>query len=302
MLRLILGKAGSGKTAAVIGEIREAVEAGQGGRMLLVPEQYSHEAERELCAACGDRLSLYAEVFSFTGLARRIRSRQGGAAATYLDKGGRLLCMALAMDQVGGRLKVYTAARRQTELHSLLLQAVDELKSACIRPEALETAARAFDDGLGDKLSDLALIASAYDAVVARGHADPADRLTVLAEQIRESDLGPETHVYVDGFIDFTRQEQQVLTALLSRGVEMTVCMTLDDLQSDNEIYALSRIACRRLLAEARALGMETRVETLERETRDPALAFFADNMFRYGEARWEGAPAPVRLCAAESL
>ena len=302
MLRLILGKAGTGKTAAVIGEIRQAVEARQGGRLLLVPEQYSHEAERELCAACGDSLSLYAEVFSFTGLARRVRSRQGGAAATYLDKGGRLLCMALALDQVGSRLRVYSAARHRFELHGLLLQAMDELKSACVSPEMLETAALGFDDGLGDKLHDLALIAAAYDAVVARGHADPADRLTVLARQIEESDFGPDSHVYVDGFVDFTRQEQQVLSALLRRGVEMTVCMTLDDLRGESEIYALSRLASRRLLAEAKALGLETRIETLNRENRDPALAFYADNMFRYADVRWEGGSAPIRLCAAESL
>ena len=48
MLRLITGKAGSGKTAAINREIRQAVEQRRGGRLLIVPEQYSHEAEREL--------------------------------------------------------------------------------------------------------------------------------------------------------------------------------------------------------------------------------------------------------------
>ena len=155
MLRLIIGKAGAGKTAAVIGEIRRAVEAGRGGQLLLVPEQYSHEAERELCAACGDSLSLYAEVLSFTGLARRVMARQGGGAAHFLDKGGRLLCMALALNMVGSRLQVYGAARQKAELQSLLLQAVDELKAACVTPEMLEQAAESCPDGLGDKLRDI---------------------------------------------------------------------------------------------------------------------------------------------------
>ena len=137
MLRLLIGKAGSGKTAAVIGEIRRAVQAGRGGSMLLVPEQYSHEAERELCRACGDSLSLYAEVFSFTGLARRVLQQQGGAAVPWLDKGGRLLCMALALEQVGSRLRVYDEARRRSELQAMLLAAVDECKSACVTPEML---------------------------------------------------------------------------------------------------------------------------------------------------------------------
>ena len=60
MLRLLTGKAGAGKTAAVISEIDAFVRLGRGGSMLIVPEQYSHEAERELCRRCGDTLSLYA--------------------------------------------------------------------------------------------------------------------------------------------------------------------------------------------------------------------------------------------------
>ena len=113
MLRLIIGRAGTGKTAAVIGEIARAVAEGRGGSMLIVPEQYSHEAERELCERCGDALSLYAEVFSFTGLARRVLQQQGGLAADWLDKGGRLLCMALALDQISSRLRLYGGAARR---------------------------------------------------------------------------------------------------------------------------------------------------------------------------------------------
>ena len=113
MLRLILGKAGTGKTTAVMAEIRRAVEAHRPGQILLVPEQYSHEAERELCAACGDRLSLYGEVLSFTGLARRLMSELGGAAAPWLDKGGRLLCMALALANIGPRLRDWRCSRKR---------------------------------------------------------------------------------------------------------------------------------------------------------------------------------------------
>ena len=84
MLQIVLGKAGTGKTAAVMARIKDAVDRGLGGRLLIVPEQYSHEAERELCSVCGDGLSLYAEVLSFTGLAREVSTECGGTAAEYL--------------------------------------------------------------------------------------------------------------------------------------------------------------------------------------------------------------------------
>ena len=72
MLRIITGRAGAGKTARIMDELRERVEAGRAGGVLLVPEQYSHEAERELAHIAGPRAALYAEVLSFTGVARRV--------------------------------------------------------------------------------------------------------------------------------------------------------------------------------------------------------------------------------------
>ena len=95
MVRLILGRAGAGKTARVFEEIAAAVSEGRDSLVLLVPEQYSHEAEREMCRTAGDALSLYGEVLSFTGLARRVFSQCGGLRP-MMDGGGRLLCMAAA--------------------------------------------------------------------------------------------------------------------------------------------------------------------------------------------------------------
>ena len=54
MLRLMIGKAGAGKTAAIINEIKRDMASPHGRALMIVPEQYSHEAERELAQRCGD--------------------------------------------------------------------------------------------------------------------------------------------------------------------------------------------------------------------------------------------------------
>ena len=303
MLRFLIGKAGSGKTAAIYGELREAVRRRETGIVLLVPEQYSHEAERELCRICGDSLSLTAEVFSFTGLARRTAQERGGLSQPLLDKGGRLLCMALALDAVGSRLQVYGAARQRTELQSMLLAALDELKSACVSPQLLQAAAERCGGGLEKKLQDLALILSAYDAAVANGHADPSDRLSLLARQIEEGAMGPSDRVYVDGFLDFTAQEQAVLCAMLARGVQLTVCLTMDAPRGEEEIFALSRAAFRKLAAAQRELGEEPELLQIRAGgERDAALRLFADELFRYGGERPGPEAGCIRLGFAESI
>ena len=299
MLRIISGKAGTGKSAAVMSEICEAVRAGAGGRILLVPEQYSHEAERELCAKCGDRLSLYAEVLSFTGLARRLCTELGGGATQYLDGAGKLLCMALAADSVSSRLKVYSAARKRAELQRMLLGAIDELKAACIDSEQLLAAADDCGGALGDKLRDLALVLEAYDAVVSNGSADPSDRLTELAGHIADSSFGADTHVYIDGFTDFTVQEQRIIEALLLKGCAVTLCLGCDDLDGTSEVFALSRVTARRFMAFASEHGVETKTQHMTETSKARALEYFADNMFSYRPERYSEPDGSVRLYAA---
>ena len=301
MLRLIIGPAGSGKTAAIMAGIKENMARGTGGSILLVPEQYSHEAERELCRVCGAQLSLYAEVLSFTGLYRLVERSMGGGAAAWLDKGGRLLCMALAMKNVGSRLKLYSAARHRPQMQNMLLKAVDELKTARLDSDALLSAAVNCPDTLGEKLSDLALVLEAYDAVVANGRADPADRLNILARKIDESREFQGRRIYVDGFVDFTRQQQEVLKALLRQGAEITLCLGMDSLDGDSEIFELSRRAARSLIAYAKELGQGVEIKTMQ-GGRPGGMGFFAENMFSYSAASYSGEDRPLRLIRCESM
>ena len=84
MLKLILGRAGSGKTTAVY---RRMCGAGaERPQVLLVPEQNSHEAERALCKVGGNGVSLYAEVLSFSRLANRVFLAAGGLGEAELTQ------------------------------------------------------------------------------------------------------------------------------------------------------------------------------------------------------------------------
>ena len=303
MLRVLYGRAGTGKTSALFSEIAAAAAAGEGGRVLIVPEQYSHECERELCRVCGDRASLYAEVLSFTGLARRVSDEVGGSALPLLDKGGRLLCMARTMSQIAPRLRVFRDGARRAPLQLSLLSAVDELKTACVTPQALEEAAAACGGYLGDKLMDLALILATYDAVAAAGHADPSDALTRLADRISDSSLKSAT-IYLDGFTDFTRQEHRVLEALLAAGADVTICLTMDDPNAGNEIFDAQRRTLRMLVHAAREYGVETTVQQMTESARGRAepLRILERELFTYTAEHFEDPNGCISLYQADTI
>ena len=87
MLRLILGKNWIENRDEILKRVASDVQNHLGGRILMVPELISHEMERRLCAAAGDTASRYAEVLSFTRLARRVADSFGCAAEVCLDNG-----------------------------------------------------------------------------------------------------------------------------------------------------------------------------------------------------------------------
>lgn len=300
MLTIITGKAGTGKTASIMDSIRRRVES-QARSLLIVPEQYSHEAERELCLACPPSMSLYAEVMSFTGLARRVDQLLGSGEQTPLDKGGKLLCMSLTLSQLFPELRLYGAARKRVTLQSQLLEAVTELKTACIAPEQLLSAGEACEGVLADKLHDLALILELYDAVVANGHTDPTDRLTRLAGRIEHAGL-EQTHIYIDGFTDFTRQQLGIVTALMDAGCDLTVCLTCDPAEAKNEVFAIPLATVRLLRREAEDRGIPCKTEHRTSETPDAPLTFYGDRLFTYARQDPMDAQGRVRLFAGDTV
>ena len=257
MLNLILGRAGTGKTMHVMSDIRRRGAAGETNLLLIVPDQYSHDAEKQLCAVCGDRLSLYGETLSFSRLCNRVFSETGGAPVRIVDNAGQTLLMHRALEYTAPQLKVFGTKGLRTEILEKLLTAVKEFKSLNISPDLLNQTAERTESPLSDKLRDLALIFSAYDALLRERGYDSADRLTLLANMIEDSTVGNTGHIYFDGFNDFTVQELRVIEKLLSKNAELTVCLTCDLFSDEEEVFALPRKTVDQLRRLAGEYGVE---------------------------------------------
>ena len=94
MLQLVLGGSGSGKTTLLYHRIRARAEAGQKS-ILLVPEQFTSSTEGRIYRELGDALSGMVESFSFTSLAEKILSVEGGAAVqTFRTQAALCWCAA----------------------------------------------------------------------------------------------------------------------------------------------------------------------------------------------------------------
>ena len=264
MLKLILGRAGTGKTTAVL---RRLCQAGaERPQVLIVPEQQSHEAERALCRMGGDGVSRYAEVLSFSRLANRVFQAAGGLGEQELDGGGRLLLMYNAVKSLSGQLVVYGRPSRRPAFLQSLLATVDELKSCCVPPTLLITAGQDAGGPEGEKLRDLGLICGTYDALSAQVALDPRDRLTRVADKLSKCAWAKGKDLWLDGFTDFTPQQGEVLRQLMTQAEHMTITLTCDHLEEDEGgegIFSPARKTAAALLRLAKKERIPCEVEHL---------------------------------------
>jgi len=272
------------------------------GRLLLVPEQASHELERALCAAGGDGICLRAEVLSFTRLASRVFSLYGGVSRRTLDKGGRLIAMAQALEAVGSRLKLYGTSRRKPEFLLRMLRMLEEFRAGRIGPDSLRAAARRAEGQLALKLEELSLILESYETVCATMGQDPNDRLSNLALALEaHPEYARGRRVFALGFTDFTGQELAVLDALLGGGAGLTVALPGDG--SGRGPFSLTAETLRSLKRLAGRRGVPFRAALLPDETALPPELLHLRRHLLLGAPRpFEGTAAALSLHRSESV
>lgn len=296
MLKILTGRAKTGKSQTVLDRI--AAHPGGRDQILLVPEHASHQAEVDLCRACGDSASRYAEVLSFRRLSDRVLSITGGAAQTTLDPGGKLLTLEKALLEVAPELTVYRRPSRKSAFLQQLLALFDELRSYELSPETLYAQSQAITGATRGKLRDLSLLYAAYEARLRRPGLDARDRMTKLCDSLEASGYALDKDVYIDGFTYFTAQERRCLSILLRQAHSITVTL-LGEPNSREEIFEASLRTLDRLRRLAAREGKPVEIENLT--SKDSSALGCLERSFFSGGEPFAGDAAMIRILQADT-
>ena len=294
MLRLLMGRARTGKSERVLREIaREGREHPERKQILLVPEHASHVAEVDICRVCGDTASRHAEALTFKLLASRVLSLTGGGADVTLDNGGKLLTLQRALQELAPALKVYARPSQRSAFLKSLLDVMEELIAYAVAPETLAEKVEPIPGETGDKLRDIALIYGVYLAKLHTEERDARDRLEKLEEHLAESGYIDGKDIFLDGYSYFTGREIRILRIVLRRARSVTITLLGD--ADDHELFRESLRVREQLVDEARRAGVPCEIDTLP--TGEISNALDHTERFFFGKrAVWEGESGAIRI------
>lgn len=192
---------------------------------LIVPDQKALLAEGELAAVLPPRAALYVDAVGFSRLSNLVCRRYGGLTYNYANDGAKALSMYRAVEKLRPMLKVFTGEVKPATLTALCALCT-EFRAAAVTPDALAAAADKLPPSpLADKLRDLSLLFTAYEALLHEHFAEQTDDIDTLCDLLAAHDFFAGAAVYIDSFVSFTKQEMTVLERMLSRGVEVTVAL-----------------------------------------------------------------------------
>ena len=312
MLKLVLGGSGSGKTTLLYSRIKARAEQGRRS-ILLVPEQFTSSTEGRIYRELGDALSGMVESFSFTSLAERILSAEGGAAVQTLSDAGRAVLVRRALEELQDHVHYYYRHRRSAAFCQMAAQTIDELKSAGLSGAQLAELAPDCGPESG-KLSELALIFQGYETLLAGTGMDPADRLELAADRLEAAlargelpDFLREREVFIDEFDTFNAPKKRLMGAMLAALPTVTVALCDDGapmVPGDMGLFSGAKQVAAQLRQLARKNGADAAVpELLRRDLRHkdaPGLAAVTE-LLEAGTCEVPPAAPEVRLFAAAS-
>ncbi len=311
-LQLILGGSGSGKSYQLYKRIiKESMEDLHNNYLIIVPEQFSMETQKDLVRLHPKNGIINIDVLSFGRLAYRVFEELSVRQRPVLDDTGKNLVLRKMMGKYQKDLSLYGSKLNIPGFISEIKSMLSELYQYGIGPEELDQMMALSEKKpmLKAKLSDLAVIRKGFEEYMADTYVTKEELLDVLCRVVEKSELIRSSAICLDGFTGFTPVQYRLLGLLIKYAKMVYVTVTLPAsenpyrISGEQELFHLSKTTIAKLGALADEVYIRQlppiRMEESYRFREAPALAALERNLFRYPYRVYSGKQQEITLSEA---
>ena len=316
-LSFIYGAAGSGKSTYVQELLIERSKADMSGNFfLIVPDQFSMQAQADIVSRSGSEGILNIDVLSFSRFAYRIFEETGRPGETVLDDTGKSLVLRHVASKVADDMPYIGKNLNKTGYIHEIKSSISEFMQYGVSVKDLE---KIKEKGRGNlflgKINDLTVIYDAFLKFNEGRYITGEEQLDLLIKKLDLSNIAKDAVFVFDGFTGFTPVQERVILKLLSIAKEVYITLTVSEPETlfDNggpeKLFHLSQEAASRLINLSN--GKEPRETDVDlnaahpvphRFKNSPALSHLERNLFRYPYKIFDGHADEIEMFAAESI
>lgn len=224
MVRIIYGNPGTGKTEYVYSFLKKDAEI-EKNAILIVPEQMTVSAEREVIKRLPSSAQLNIEILNFSRLANKLFRIYGGLAYNYASSGLQKLIMWRALHSALPFLCEYqVSSTDDSSLSDSMLATYKEITAGGISFESLDSISQLNKGSLlSNKLKDISTVCSVYSAMLGDKYTDANNELQRLSSLLEDKNCLKGLNIYVDGFTSFTGLEHKIIKSMIEQADNFTI-------------------------------------------------------------------------------
>ena len=271
--------------------------------LLIVPEQYTLQAEKDLISGLSLKGFFDIEVFSYSRFIQRLFLLYNPSHQKRVDGNGKNIAMARALIKCQKHMRYYARSASRKGFIAQSGEWVADMKRAEISPAQLSEYAQSLpESAYKDKITDLSLTYSAYAEILAGKFVDGEDVLARAIEAVPASKIVEDKDVFVYGFDIITDDFARLLCAITKccLSAHVYLCMDRED-APDGDCFAPVRDSAERLRTRLRQQNL--RREWLWCEARESAaptdLKYLEKHLLCPSPAPYEALPTNISLMTA---
>ncbi|MFP4661765.1 MAG: PD-(D/E)XK nuclease family protein [Halanaerobiales bacterium] len=237
MVKFVLGRAGSGKGNYIKKEILEYIkDSTEKNLILLVPEQYTLEAERDFLESTDLDGILSLEVLSFQRLLHKILSEVGGLHHRDINDLGKMMVFRHLFNEHSDEINIFKRVIRREGFLKDFNYLLTELKKNEIGPVDLDHYRKLLENPvLEAKMADIITIYKYYEQYLDERYEDQEDKFNLAINKIKDSRYIDDSIIWVEGFNGFTELEYHMIEQLIKKTERITFSLTIDGLNNHSK-------------------------------------------------------------------
>lgn len=232
-----------------------------GRTLILVPDQYTLEAEREAFRHLGVSALVDVEILSPSRLGSRILSELGGGRKNFIDKYGRHILLYRSACRQKENLLLFKGMESRSSFLDSVNNFISEMKQYDCGPDDLKNMADMCnaDSYTKKKLMDVYTLFADYEEQIKDKYTDTEDYADLYIGKIAQSQLVKGSRIWVYGFDSFAPKAMALLGQLMQTADELNLVMTYGDTSRDRDLFDLASIVMSNAETLADNLGVAYR-------------------------------------------
>lgn len=317
-LQFIFGGAGAGKSYYLYNKIiQQSIENPKKQYLILVPEQFTMQTQKELVIMHPRKGICNIDVLSFERLAFRVLTEMGESQRTLLEETGKSMVLRRVAQEKKKELKILGAKMDKQGYVSQMKSMVSELRQYEISTEDLEDVLEDLSSSpeLYYKLQDIKTLYQGFFDYLEGSFITQEEVLDAMGRVAPQSKKLKDSVLVLDGYTGFTPIQLQLLETLLGICEEVYVTVTIaageDPYKagSPHELFYLSKQTVASLLRIAKEKKIswkeywipEGKGEYRGRFADNPPMAFLEKNVFRYRRKKYPQKQDAVQIYEAQN-